>query len=62
VLNFLVSDRMCPRVTKPQPSGHFFRGCFGRSFYNSSERIAELPSEFAVRVIYTPKLIVWFWR
>jgi hypothetical protein len=62
VLNFFVSDRMCPQVTKTQPSGRFFCGCFCRSFYHSSERIAELPSKFAVRVIYTPKLVARFWR
>ena len=62
VLDFLVSDRMCPGVTEPQTGGRFFGGCFGRSFYNGSERIAELPGEFAVCVIYTPKLIASLWR
>jgi hypothetical protein len=57
VLDFLVSDRMCPGATEPQSSGRFFGGCFGRSFYNGSERIAELLGEFPVCVIYTPKLI-----
>ena len=57
VLNFLMSDRMCPWATEAQSSRSFFRGCLGRSFYDCSEWVAELASKFTVGVIYAPKLI-----